>query len=176
MPYSDGENKDVIKSWVKDLEIDSVLDIGAGAGVYRDLLADLNIRKWTAIEVWSPYVTQFKLRERYDEVIMADITYIDNTYLWSDLTIMGDIVEHFPKDEAVKLIERVLKHCSYLVISLPTIHFEQGEWEGNWFETHHHHWTHDEVLEVLGDRVIKDIRGDILGCFLVKGDIGHSNK
>ena len=96
MPYSSHEGKGFVRDWFRDKDIDHVIDIGPGAGTYFDLLQNV-VRAgwWTAIEIWAPYVTQFGLKEKYNEVIVADALWVDWDRLGRpDLVILGDVLEH----------------------------------------------------------------------------------
>lgn len=147
MPYSDPENKD----WtVEQILLDppqTVLDVGAGAGVYAELLcprvAGIHM---TALEPWLPYVWDFHLLTKYDAVSMRDVRVVE--HFDYDLVIFGDVLEHMPKDDAVAVWEKVSKQAKRALISIPIIHFPQGEEHGNPYEVHvKDDWTVDEVLE-----------------------------
>ena len=68
MPYSTGyfktETKDyILKNYPKDVRI---LDVGAGCGTYSDLLKPLGYVNIDCVEVFSEYVSQFNLKEKYN--------------------------------------------------------------------------------------------------------------
>jgi 2-polyprenyl-3-methyl-5-hydroxy-6-metoxy-1,4-benzoquinol methylase len=170
MPYSDNENKQVAKDWYEQIKPKRVLDIGPGEGTYQILMND-SAAHWTAVEAWGTYVNQFNLKEKYDEVVVADVTYLDFDKLdHFDLIIIGDCIEHIAKDKAKLLILEMLKHTDHLLISFPVIHLDQEPWEGNYFEEHIGHWHYDEMAEFLGDSIVKTELGETLAYFLVKGD------
>lgn len=170
MPYSDGEHKKLTRQWFWDKQPTNVLDIGAGAGIYIDQFKPvLNTTKWTAIDIFAPNLLKFELESKYDKVMISDVRYIADKYLKSDFTIMGDIVEHLHYADVKPTLKRVLKHTKSLLISLPIVHFEQGTYDGNIFETHHYHWDYDEMLAMLNEigHVEQSKKGNLLGVFLV---------
>lgn len=109
----------------------TVLDIGAGWGKYRILLPDFIM---DACEIWEPYVEAEHLRDMYRKVIVDDICNVDTGYY--DVMIMGDVLEHIPRDKAKELIKRLAKSCTQLYIVVPFL-YPQGEVDGNHYEIHH---------------------------------------
>jgi hypothetical protein len=64
-----------------------------------------------------------------------------------DYIIMGDILEHIPKYEAMNLVAKINSAGKKLLIAVPYM-YEQGEFEGNIHETHHQpDLTHEIFLE-----------------------------
>lgn len=149
MPTSSPENQHVISTWFKLIKPKTIIDIGAGEGTYAKLLKKKN-QHWTAIEAWAVYVEQFKLRELYQQIIIADARYIDSKHLKADLIIMGDMLEHMKKHEAQQLIDTCKKQAKNIIISVPMQHLDQEAYEGNWFEEHIDHWHYQEMLDYLG--------------------------
>jgi len=75
MGYSDPTNKPWTKEKIIEINPKTVLDVGAGQGVYLDLIRDglgsgviIN-----AVEVWQPYIDQFNLENRYDKLFAMDV-------------------------------------------------------------------------------------------------------
>jgi hypothetical protein len=149
VPGSDGS----LRPWIAqalgeraDLaELDTVIDVGAGAGAWLDYLrGSTGQARWVAVEIWPPYVDQFALRQRYDEVIVDDIRYIPLPE--AGLYIFGDVIEHMPAEDAVDLWNRARRHCQWLVLSLPVCYAPQGAEYGNPSEVHVVHWDTSSVL------------------------------
>ena len=149
MPYSDPSNILWI-SWVlNEVNPNTVLDIGAGAGKYGKLTKEFNPDiKTTAVEIWAPYVKQFDLESIYDQVHICDARiYPDFKF---DLGFLGDVLEHMTKAEAVELWEKVSKEALVAVLSVPIVHYPQGEYENNPYEIHvKDDWTHEEVMKTF---------------------------
>lgn len=157
MPFSSKEGKYTTRTWISEKAdtINQVLDIGAGSGTYINLLKYkqpiLKHATWIGVEAWEPYIEQYKLLEKYDKIISSDVRLIDfNQFSNIDLVILGDILEHMSKDDAIKLIDILIEKSSYILISIPIIHFPQGEEFGNPFEAHiKDDWSHDEVISTF---------------------------
>jgi autotransporter strand-loop-strand O-heptosyltransferase len=145
MPYSFTYFKDEVKEWFLNNVPTSkrILDVGPGMGTYSDLLRSSGYRI-DAIEIYEPYIDKYKLREKYDNVYVGDITKFDISDY--DFIILGDVLEHIPTDLAVDLIRKITQKKECLV-AIP-YEMEQGEYEGNIHETHHQpDLTHDVMFE-----------------------------
>lgn len=169
MASSDTENKNIAKQWHDAIAPAVVVDIGVGEGTYSILCRNGN--EWIGIEAWPPYVEEFSLYDHYDEVVISDIRYTDLKAVHErpDLVIIGDVLEHMKKAEAQRVIAKLLKWGKQVIISVPMRHRDQGARKGNWFETHVDHWKHAEMVEYLGDNLLKSKKGKILAYYLCKG-------
>lgn len=134
MPYSFSYYKKELLEWFKTNvpKHKRILDVGPGVGTYADLLTGEGYRI-DAVEIFPPYIEKYGLLEKYDNVFIGDIRKFDiKDY---DFIILGDVLEHIPKEDAIKLYEKIIstKEC---LVAVP-FEMEQGEHEGNIYETHH---------------------------------------
>lgn len=144
MPYSTPDGKAWLVERLRDMSIESVLDVGAGCGTYARLLRPLFPRAhFEAVEIWEPYVDRFGLRELYEVVRVVDACRFYPDYE-TDLVIFGDVVEHIGRTEAVAAVQRLVTRHG--CISVPIIPLAQGAEEGNPYEAHITEWTAQEVL------------------------------
>jgi 2-polyprenyl-3-methyl-5-hydroxy-6-metoxy-1,4-benzoquinol methylase len=76
MPNSYPYFKSEIKEWFETNVPTNkrILDVGPGQGTYSKLIRHLGYRM-DAVEVWAPYVDEFRLREHYDNVYIENITF-----------------------------------------------------------------------------------------------------
>lgn len=149
MPLSSAEGKTWTRDRVYALAADgpvSVLDIGPGVGTYAKLLAGPEVARLTGVEIWEPYVRTYRLDDYYDEIIVGDAREVELPA--ADVVILGDVAEHMSADDALRLWQRAgdaARRAVYL--SIPIVHYPQGELEGN---PHEHHvvedWGHETVL------------------------------
>ena len=152
MPLSSAEGKTWTKERILALAGDgplSVLDIGPGVGTYAKLLAGPEVGRLTGVEIWEPYVHTYRLHDYYDEIIVGDAREVDLPA--ADVVILGDVAEHMDADDALRLWQRAAAAAQKAVyLSIPIVHYPQGEIEGN---PHEHHvvedWGHDSVLETF---------------------------
>lgn len=154
MPHSLRDNDEAVLAYVQAHGIKSMLDIGAGSGTYGRLLADL-VPTRHAVEVWAEYLEEFALREVYDFILINDVRHLaalpDNDAMVYDLIIFGDVLEHMTAAEGLRVwawAKRVARHG---LISVPIVHWPQGEIDGNPYEAHvQDHLTADDYIEAYG--------------------------
>jgi SAM-dependent methyltransferase len=176
MGNSAHENKSWASTVISKLQPKSVLDIGPGEGIYGKIVRKYSpaTKKLVGVEIWAPYVEQFKLREFYDEVWVCDARiYPDFKY---DLVIIGDVLEHMTKEEAISLWNKVSKQAKYALISIPIIDFHQGITNNNPYEIHvKEDWTSKEVLETFHSIVTHE-DFEVTGIYLAKFDNAKKKK
>ena len=147
MPNSYKFFKPEIRQWFIDNVPTSmrILDVGPGQGTYSDLLRDIGYRM-DAVEVWAPYVDQFNLRSKYDNVYVADI--LDFNVSDYDFIILGDVLEHIPVDKAQDLLTDFDVMNKRFLVAVPYMMSQDGAEYGNDYETHHQEdLTPDIMLE-----------------------------
>jgi len=152
MPMSSDEGKGWIHDRIGLLAASrpvAVLDIGPGVGTYAKLLKDLPIERITGIEIYEPYVHTYRLRTYYDEIIVADAREADFPAV--DVVILGDVAEHMSEDDALRLWDKARAAAKQAVyLSIPVVHYPQGEIEGNPHEVHIvDDWDHDRILKTF---------------------------
>ena len=149
MPYSSTAFKNEVKNHFieKTSNNDKILDVGPGCGTYGTMLKELCYID--GLEIHEPYIEQFKLRDIYKNVFIGNILAFDfSSY---DYIIMGDILEHIPKYEAMNLVKRIHNAGKKCMIAVPYL-YEQGEYAGNVHEIHHQpDLTHEIFLERYPD-------------------------
>lgn len=169
MPRSSPEGKQQILQWLAHLPIKRICDVGAGCGTYRDLCGLHGVlpnAHWTALEVWEPYVQEFQLRTKYDEVVIKDVREADlSSY---DLLIFGDVLEHMTREEAKKCVASAPN--AWKILSIPTSHYPQAAVYENPFEVHveedwEPHWVFEDFATVADSQI-----GDISVYFLRPDD------
>jgi hypothetical protein len=109
-----------------------ILDVGPGIGTYALLLRDLGY-KMDCVEIWEPYVTEYGLKDKYDNVYVGSILDIDISEY--DYIILGDVLEHIGLEDAQKLISKIHKNKIECLVAVP-YQMEQGEYYGNIYESH----------------------------------------
>lgn len=134
----------------------SILDVGIGFGrygllarEYTDVMNDCYRKedwkvKIVGIEVFEPYLTDVH-RHIYDEIIIGNaIDILDNLPSF-DVVLAADIIEHFPKEEGLIFLDKLMKVTSKrLIITTPGYKFPQGELFGNPYEEHKSNWRKDD--------------------------------
>ena len=149
MPSSRYEVIPTVLDLVVAIQPKSILDVGIGAGKYGVLFREY-------LDIWKvdkPYnqrvVTIYGVEafEEYDSVIwqVYDKVYTKNIFdildeLPSvDLLFLGDVIEHFTKEDGKKLLEKL--DYKYAIIVTPVLVTDQSEVYNNPYEKHISSWT-----------------------------------
>jgi hypothetical protein len=163
MPWSVGQGREFLKEWItifKD-QIKTVIDIGPGAGAYAKLIRELNFRPYLiGIEIFAPYVERFGLIQLYNEVLVYDgYKYLRDNPRTYDLVLLGDIVEHFQKENAIELVSFAQIKSKFVFISIPCKvkgrawskgwKQTQSEWMENNYEKHLYDWEFGELINTF---------------------------
>lgn len=173
MPKSANEGKEEIVQWCKELtDIHRIVDVGAGSGTYIRMFKKRNLFKsseWIGIEAWAPYIEEYNLTNRYNQIINKDLRLVDFSTIGNvDLVFLGDVLEHITKEEAVNFLDSISTYSRYAIISIPIVYYPQGEHEGNPYEVHvKDDWSHEEVLTSFKG-IEKHFIGEVIGCYLLK--------
>ena len=151
-------------------KVKTIIDVGAGLGTYSDYFRRKNYRPIIdAVEVWEPYIVEFKLRNKYRKVYHEDVRNFSKFN--HDLVIFGDVLEHMTPDEAFDVWMKASKGCKYGVICIPIIHYHQDAINGNPYEVHvKDDWDHDQVMQTF-PYVVDSFLGDVTGAYWAKFDV-----
>lgn len=169
MSYSLRSGKEQTLAWFvnNQHEIKTVVDIGPGSGTYIELVKEQAgccvDAQWIGIEIWEPYIAQFRLKDRYNTIINADVRTVDWQQLNPDVVIAGDVLEHMTKQDAVSLVDQVLAVAKTLIVSIPIRHMPQDE---HAYENPHEahvkdNWSHEEVMDTWGHYVNNSYRKSV---------------
>ncbi len=86
------------------------------------------------VEIYEPYIEKYELRRKYREVFNLNV--LDLTIDHYDYMILGDVLEHLKREDAIDLLNRINEKKIKCLIAVP-YNTEQGEYDGNIYETHH---------------------------------------
>lgn len=147
MPNSYEFFKPEIKRWfLENIPLDrKILDVGCGSAVYSSLLRSAGYRM-DAVEIWEPYLEQFHLRDKYDNIFIGDVLNFDIRLY--DVIILGDVLEHIEPEKAIRLIQRIKILNKQCIVAVP-YQMEQGEYNGNVYESH---LQSDLTYEIMKER------------------------
>ena len=153
-----------------------LLDIGIGFGKFgflaREYLEFWNEEKeyddWNrqidGIEAFEPYITPVH-RYIYSNIFTGNALEIlpglKDKY---DLILMIDVLEHFNREDGLKLLEQCRKTARNILVSVPVTLSEQGPVYGNPFETHQCAWNKKDFDFVQEKFFVKNPKSLI--CFI----------
>jgi glycosyltransferase involved in cell wall biosynthesis len=117
--------------------------------------------KFTGIEIWDPYIDKYQLREKYDMIINQDVRKFSPQETFG-ISILGDVLEHMTKEEAIKVYNKLLNNSEYVIISIPIIYYPQEEYMNNPYERHiKDDWSHEEALSSFNNIALSYIEKEI---------------
>lgn len=149
MPVSTDLFKEAIFQHIKFVAWgQKILDVGIGKGTYSDGLSPLKI---DGIEIHKPYIEEFNLVEKYNNIYNVNILNFD--YDGYDYIILGDVLEHIHKDDAIRLIQDISNKKIKCLVGVPYLLGQTSE-----FDFLGKHWNVDSEIHLQPDlthRVMK---------------------
>lgn len=143
------ETKEFLNKFKKDI---SILDAGAGAGDWSEIFKALGFTKVDALEIWKPYIEEYKLHEKYNQVINKDIREVENFNY--DLVVIGDMLEHLSFEDARKVLNKIYKTAKVVLITVP-YEYEQEMVYYNPSEVHLQADLNDKIIQERYPELIK---------------------
>lgn len=200
MAGSSDEGKGFFQDWIKHFatfyKFTKFLDVGCGRGIYATIIRQTMTPEWLqhfvnawwgelptitvdAVEAFVEYVEQFNLSKIYNDIILRDIRQICCDIGPYDVIIMGDVIEHMEKEEAIEVVAALKKKCCFLWAALPMIwegkEWSVGynqlpiEWETQPYGKHLHDWTVKELKATFDPLWITPYR--MTGSMLIEGEL-----
>lgn len=128
------------------------------------------------IEAFPAQVTQLH-RLLYDHIYVGDAFIAIDALGDYDLVILGDVLEHFPEDRAIPMLEKCLRRSQHVMVVTPLGDLEewpQGAEYGNPWEIHRVAFTAADFLDsdrwkVRDHRLFRDFMDREFGAFLLSG-------
>lgn len=170
MPWSADENRDFLLAQISPE--DRVLDVGAGAGIWADLLTGRGHgrKRIHAVEIFEPYISRFGLQEKYGKIHIGDFRELVISRNVYNALILGDVLEHFVHEEALQIWEKarqIVGPKGLVLLSTPIVDWPQGAEEGNEHEAHLSYFDMEALRSLSG--VFKSQEGTIIGSVVARG-------
>lgn len=166
-----------------------IVDVGCGEGRYiipftRRMLKE---KTYFAIDSNTECLKTVARKAKFKEITNVKTFESVDAFLTSELPegkfdfILGEVIEHMPKDEAKDLIVKCLQfeHCSSIIITTPNKDFNQFFWEADEKEVRHpdhvFEFTADEfkawVSDILPDAKWLDVGDRVSGIPVTSGAV-----
>lgn len=132
---------ETISHLIRLLKPRTVLDIGAGAGKYANLVRAIDPKiHITATELGEASIERHSLAEKYDVILRETSSSIIENHPLStyDLVIMGDVIEHMRKSEGLDFLNWINYRAKYIAIVVPEAMPMNRD---PWYEGHNSVWT-----------------------------------
>lgn len=169
---------------LRSLQPQSVLDVGVGFGRWGILCREfLEVAggkyfrdQWNlqidGIEAFRKNIDKYH-SFFYDRIFHGDafmiIDQLKNKY---DLIILGDVLEHFEKQQAIVFLRKCLKAGDRIMLNIPIgPNWEQGIVYGNKFEQHLSVWDIEEFKQfpIISRNIFKDEANRSFATIVFKG-------
>lgn len=153
-------------------KLKSVLDVGVGFGKNGYLLREyfdvreykkFKPRSWklkiTGVEIFPAYLSELQ-RKVYTKIIIGDIFKILPKLGKFEVTLLTDIIEHFPKDKGLELLDKLFQHTKSVIITTPLGFLPQAAIDSNPHEEHKSGWILNDFkkFKIIDKAIIKRIR------------------
>ena len=181
MPTSRPDHVPTVLAAVRKLKPASVLDVGVGFGkwglLFREYLDVVHAEDdparypktgWRTridgVEGFEPYLADHH-RYLYDGITVGDAATVVPAAGGYDLIFLGDVIEHFPRDDGNAVIAAGVSQAEKaFIFSTPATFREQGAAVGNTFEIHRSHWAPADFTAHgdPADWAWEVVRGDVL--------------
>jgi len=183
MPTSTYSHIPTVVLYLQKVMPSSILDIGIGNGkmgfIARDFLdvmlgeryrrEDWKI-KIDGIEIFSDYIQEHQ-RAIYNEIYPGDAFEVIDKLKSYDLIILGDVLEHLPKEKAWQFLDKCIAHCNNsIILNIPLGEkWTQPAVYGNPHEEHRSFWKYEEFESFVSDKELFLFEGiGYYGCLLIK--------
>ena len=168
MPSSRYQVIPLVLDLVVSIQPKSILDIGVGYGKYGVLFREYldvwktdkpfqnRVTRIDGVEAFAEY--ENSVWKAYDIVHVGDVTTLlpELTKVKYDLLFMGDVIEHFEKEEAKKLLGAL--NYNHIIIVTPFQVLKQEAVYDNTYEIHKSEWKHQDFpdleLKVIGNQQV----------------------
>jgi hypothetical protein len=178
MPSSRPDSIPAVISLVWQISPASILDVGVGfgkwGGLFREytdiILSERDTDRYDkpnwkvtieGIEAFPRYLTMLHAYA-YDRIHTGDVRDVLPTLGKYDLVFMGDMIEHLPKPDGMRVIKQALNQSAhYVIITTPRRETGQEALCNNQYEVHRALW-HPRDFVGLGSCDIAVLPNDIL--------------
>jgi len=184
MPTSPYVHIEYVAMLLVQLRPSSVLDIGLGNGkmgfIARDILDVMYGERYhkgnwqiriDGIEAYKDYIQDHQ-RYIYDNIYIGDAYEVIDRLGSYDIVILGDVLEHFPKDRAWLFLDKCALHSNLaLIVNIPIGPAPQPAIYDNDYERHLSEWHVEELTPYCTDsRQWTLTSGMRYGSFLINKD------
>lgn len=97
----------------------SVIDVGPGDGFWGKVIKYVcaSTQVW-GVQLEVSYIQKWQLNRVYDKIINNDIALVI-PHLKGQLILMGDVLEHLQKEDAVNVLKTAVDNFSFVMVNAP---------------------------------------------------------
>jgi glycosyltransferase involved in cell wall biosynthesis len=123
----------------------SLLDVGCGRGGPIELIRKKRRLFSVGADIFRPYLLQCRETGLHDDVVRCDVRLLPFGPGTFDFVLCSEVLEHLQRREAEGVIaemEGIARR--QVVITVPTGHCHQVEYDGNPYQAHHSSWMPED--------------------------------
>jgi ubiquinone/menaquinone biosynthesis C-methylase UbiE len=142
--------------WVLDKSAESILDVGCGQGLPMEMIKmRMKVKRSVGVDLFKPYIDQCKKKKIHDEYLLSDVRRLPFKNKSFDVVMALQVLEHQPKKDAWKLLEKMEKIAKkQVIVAMPIGEMYHPAVDHNELQLHLSHFHPDE-LEKRGYKTIK---------------------
>ena len=140
----------------------TVLDVGPYDGRWSDKLRG-HFKHLDAVEAFEPYIEQYGLKSKYDNIYISDVLNFDFDYY--NLIIIGDVLEHLTIEDAQKLIDKIYNKCDNFIIIVP-YEYPQDEYDANEYQIHKQEDLTHEIMKQRYPKLMRIAYDEVRGVYI----------
>jgi hypothetical protein len=176
---------------IQEVDPFSILDVGIGFGKWgflsREFLdgwagrepKEMWQRRIDGVEVFPAYIQEHQ-RFLYSNIYLGNVLDVLPTLSAYDLIICGDVVEHFEKEDGLRLLRMCVQKSKHVLVHIPIGDaFGQNAINGNEHERHLSQWNNFDKnwksdfseFQVVHHKGFYDFLNRPFFVYLLKGEI-----
>ena len=152
-----------LNSWIGENTEGSSTVVELGAGFFSKMTAvSPSVQKKIGIEIWESYITQANNIGNCPECtkILGDILHFEDLISKEDMDccMVVDVLEHFDRDVAVNLVQRIKNNFNKFILMVPEgNHPQDTDVTGHGadeYQKHRSTWRQENLEELGFDQII----------------------
>lgn len=150
--------------WLIDKRAESILDVGCGQGMPMQMIKKrMRVRKSVGVDLFEPYIEESKKKGIHDEYLVCDIRKLPYKNRSFDVVLALQVLEHLPKKDAWKVLEKMEKIArKQVIVSTPIGKMSHPAVDNNLLQLHKSSFLPKE-FEKRGYKTLKMGRKILLG-------------
>lgn len=150
-----------LPKWINENTSDSNTVVELGAGFFKNL-GDVHpkVKHRIGVEIYWPYIEN----ATYNDCVKIEGDLMNYQSLLNDIeldtVLIADVLEHFDKEEAFLLVEKLKKDFNKILLMLPIgVHKQDRDvtgFGGHTSQTHRSYWFEEDVAKLMFDENIID--------------------
>lgn len=157
--------------WVIDKSAKTILDVGCGEGLPMEMIKmRINVEKSVGVDLFEPYIRKSKKKRIHNEYVLVDVRKMKFPNKSFDVVMALQVLEHLPKKDAWKVLEKMEKIAKKQVIAaMPIGEMYHPAVDNNELQLHQSHFDPEEFKK-KGYKVTK------VGFKFITGEHGLVHK